>query len=130
MFIENTKAFKAKEMIQAQSAQIAATVAEACRTVPELHTPKEASVEAKIRKLVVGVCDAKVEVARVQFDLNMKIIKLELKSQTSTPQKVRDQYNIIVKDGVAMVDVIVVDWTMLFEQTMEVVTTLQEDLNL
>lgn len=37
-------------------------------------------VDAKIRKLVVGVCDAKTEVAKVQFELNLKITKLELKS--------------------------------------------------
>jgi len=35
--------------------------------MPELHIPEEASLEAKIKKLVAGVCDAKAEMARVQF---------------------------------------------------------------
>jgi len=42
-----------------------AAVAEACRKVPELHIPEEAPLEAKIRKLFVGMWDAKEEVARV-----------------------------------------------------------------
>lgn len=47
----------------------------------------------------------------------MKIIELEVKSQ----------HEASVKDGVATVDVVVVDRTTFFEQAMEVVTTLQED---
>ena len=65
MFTKKMKALKAKEMIQAQSTQLAAAVAEACRTVPELHIPDEAPLEAKIQKLDVGICDAKAEVDRV-----------------------------------------------------------------
>lgn len=80
MFAKKTKALKAKETIQAQSAQLAAMATEAWRTVSKLHIPKEAPLEAKIRKLVVSIRDAKVEVVRVQFELNMKITELELKS--------------------------------------------------
>ena len=69
MFAEKTEALKVKETIQAQSAQLAVGVEKACRTVPELHIPEEAPLEAKIRKLVVGIHDAKAEVARVQFEL-------------------------------------------------------------
>lgn len=60
----------------------------------------------------------------------MKVTELELKSQPSTPPEVREQREAAVKDGVAMVDVVVGDCTVLFEQTMEVVMTLQEDPNL
>lgn len=38
---------------------------EAFRTVLELHTPKEAPLEAKIRKLAASIRNAKVEVVRV-----------------------------------------------------------------
>ena len=51
-------------------------VAEACWTVPEFHIPEEASLEAKIRKLVSGMHDAKAKMAGVQFELNMKITEL------------------------------------------------------
>jgi len=84
MFTKKTEALKEKEMIKAQSAQLAATMAETCRIVSELHIPKEALLEAKIRKFSMGVRDANEEVARVQFQLNMKITELELKSQHST----------------------------------------------
>jgi len=82
------------------------------------------SLEAKIKKLVAGVHDAKIEVARFQFELNLKIIELEFKSHPMTPLEVREHREAIVKDGLATVDAAVVDYTTLFEQAMEVVMTL------
>lgn len=117
-------------MIQAQSAQLVVAVVEACRTMPKFYIPKEVPLEAKIKKLVVGVHDAKVEVAKVQFELNIKIKEVELKSQLSTPPEIRAHRKAAIKDGVSTVDATVVDCTKLFEQAMEVVTTLQEDPNL
>jgi len=40
-------------------------VVEARRTVPELHILEEAPLEEKIKKLVVGVHNAKTKVAKV-----------------------------------------------------------------
>lgn len=105
-------------------------VVEACKIVPELHILEEAPLGAKIKKLVVSVYDAKTEVAKVQFALNLKITELELKLQPSTSLEVREHREAIVKDGVAAVDATVVDCTALFDQSMEVVTTMQEDPNL
>jgi len=48
-------------------------VAKACKIVLELHIPEDTQLEAKIRKLATGIREAKTEVARVQFELNMKI---------------------------------------------------------
>lgn len=79
-------------------------------------------MEAKIKKLVASVRDTKTEVAKVQFELNLKITEFELKSQPSTPPEVREQHKAAVKDGVTAVDAVVVDCTVLFEQSMEVVT--------
>lgn len=59
--------------------------------------------------------------------MNLKIIELELKSQPSTLLEVREQREAAIKDGVATVDTAMVDFTVLFEQAMEVVMTLQED---
>jgi len=39
-------------------------VVEACKIVLELHIPEEAPLEAKIRKLAAGVCDARTEMAK------------------------------------------------------------------
>lgn len=47
-------------------------------------------MEAKIRKLATGVHEMKTKVAKVQFELNLKIIELDLNSQPSTPPKVRE----------------------------------------
>lgn len=107
-----------------------AVVAEACRTVSELHIPEEASVEAKIRKLAVGVCKAKTKLAKVQFELNLKITELQLKAQPSTPLKFREKREAAVKDAFATVDVSVTDCIALFEQSLEILTSLQEDPNL
>lgn len=93
----------------------------------ELHIPEEALLEAKIQKLAVVIREVKEEVARVQFELNTKIIELVLKLQPSTSPKVREQCSAAVKEGIAIVDVAVVDCTNLFEHAMDVVTTLQED---
>ena len=68
-----------------------------------------------IYKLIAGVCDAKVEVARVQFELNMKITELELKAQPLNLPEVREKCNPAVKEGIATVDAAVVDCTTLFE---------------
>lgn len=59
------EALNAKETIQVQSAQVVDVVAEACRTVRELHVPEEALFEAKIRKLATGIRDAKAKMDRV-----------------------------------------------------------------
>lgn len=65
-------------------------VAKACRTVLELHIPEEVPVEAKIQKLVAGVCDVQNEMSKIQFELNLKIIELEFRAQPSTPPEVRE----------------------------------------
>jgi len=53
---------------------------EASKIVPELHIFEEAMLEAKIWKLAASIRDAKAEVETIQFELNMKIMELELKS--------------------------------------------------
>lgn len=71
-------------------------------------------MEEKIRKLATGMRDAKTEVAKVQFLLNLKIIELELISHPSAPPKVREQCEAAMKNEVTIVDAVVVDYTILF----------------
>lgn len=40
-------------------------VAEECRTVPELDTLEDVPVDVRIRKLTAGVCEARIELAKV-----------------------------------------------------------------
>lgn len=109
MFVEKSKVLEAQKKFQAWNAQLVAMVAEAWKIVLEMHIPEEASLEAKIRKLAVGVCNNKIEVFKVLFELNLKIIELELKSQPSTPWEVKEQREATMKDGVVTVDAMVVD---------------------
>lgn len=83
--------------------------------MPELHISEDAQPEAKIKKLAASVCEAKVEVGRVQFELNMKIIKLQLKLQPTTPSEVWEQCEATIKEGMTTLDAIVIDCTTLFE---------------
>lgn len=59
MFIEKTIVLEAWKKVQAQKEHIATMVAKACKTIRKMHIPKEASVDAKIRKLAAGVHEKK-----------------------------------------------------------------------
>jgi len=107
----------------------AKVVPEACRSVPELGIPEDEPMDVRIRKLTAGVHEARTELEKVQFELNLKIVELELKAQPSTLPEVREQRDTTVKDIVVVVDSAVKDCTALFEQSLEVVTILQEDPN-
>jgi len=72
-------------------------------------------LEANIQKIVVGVYDAEAEVASVQFELNMNIMELELKSQPCTLPEVREQREATTKEWIAIVDGVVVNFMGLFE---------------
>lgn len=130
MFIEKKQALKQKKEIQAHSSPLESAVVEACKTVPELHILDDAQLEAKIRKLATDVREAKEKVRRVTFEFNLKIAKLQLKLQPTTPLEVQEQHRVEIKEGMATLDATVTDCVALFEQSMELVTNLQEDLNL
>lgn len=46
-------------------------VREACQMVPELAIPEEAKADEHVYKLAIGVCDARIELAKVQLELNL-----------------------------------------------------------
>lgn len=58
LFIEKTQDLKEKEALQAHSSHMESVVVEACKLVPKLHIPKEAQLEAKVRKLAASMCDS------------------------------------------------------------------------
>lgn len=68
--------------------------------------------------------------ARVQLELNLQIVELQLKAQPSTPPEVREQRANTITVAIAKVNNVVTDNTKLFEQLFEVLTTLQEDPNI
>jgi len=44
--------------------------------VPELAIPEEEPIKVCVHKLSMGVCDAHIEIVRVQLELNLQIIEL------------------------------------------------------
>lgn len=129
MFVKKSSMFDLLKVTK-NNEHIIAMVVEACWTVPELNIIEDALVDARLRKLVAGVHKAWIELAKVQFELNLKIIELELRAQTSSPPEVREQCETIVKDAIIAVDTAVKDCTTLIEKVLKVVTSLQEDLEL
>lgn len=113
-----------------QNKQIVQVVEEAFQMVPELAIQVEEPVEACVRKLATGVCDARAEMARVQLELNLQLTKLQLRAQLSTLSKVREQHTTMVTTSIMMVDSAVINYMKLFEQSFEVLTTLQENPNI
>ena len=67
MFVEKTQALKEKEELRAHSSSLESTVVKACKTVPELHIPEDAQLEAKIKKLVTGVREARTKVGQINL---------------------------------------------------------------
>jgi len=98
--------------------------------VPELAILKEKLVQVPIHKLAIGVCDTRTEMVKVQLELNLQIIELQLKAQPSTLLEVKEQRVTIITKAVAVVDSVIADCTQLFEQLFEVLTSLHEDPNI
>ena len=93
--------------------------------VLELAIPKGELVELHVCKLSTGVRDAHTQLAKVQLELNLQIADLQLKTQPSTPPEVKEQRTTTVTEAIAAIDSVVVDYTQLFEQSFEVLTSLQ-----
>jgi len=81
----------------------------------------------RVRKLVAGVCDTHTKLEKVKLELNLKIIELQLKAQPSTPPEIKEQHESTVRYTITAVDSTIKDCTIVFEQSLEVVTSLQED---
>lgn len=84
-------------------------------------------MEARVRKLATGVHDTRAEMARVQLELNLQIAELQLKAQPSTSPEVREQRITAVTTMIVEIDSEVAHCMQLFEQSFEVLATLQED---
>jgi len=61
------------------------------------------------------------------LELNLKIVELQLKALPSTLLEIREQCESTMKYVIVVIDNAVKDCTSLFKQSLEVVTSLQED---
>lgn len=64
-----------------QNKQIVQVLEEAFQMVSELAIQVEEPMEVCVRKLATGVSDTRVEMGRVQLELNLQITEPQLKTQ-------------------------------------------------
>jgi len=81
--------------------------------VLELAIHEEEPVKVCVRKLAIGVRSARTKIPRVQLELNLQIIELQLKAYPSTLPKVKEQHATIVTEEIVAVDSAVVDYNKL-----------------
>lgn len=98
--------------------------------VPELAIQVEEPVEVCVQKLVARVYEVKEEMAMVLLKLNLQIDELQLKAQPSTLPEVKEQHTSTITTTIAKVNSATTDYTNLFEESFEVISTLQEDSNI
>lgn len=129
IFKDKSQALKEKEEIKTWSQQLEATIAQAYSELPELKILEATSME-NIQKLTCVVKESKDVIAKFQFELQLQIPQLELKLQPMTPPKVREKRRATIKEGTETLEDAVKGCTEMFEQAMELWTSLQEDPNL
>ena len=73
-----------------QNQQLVQVIGNACRSVPELAILENIPTEARIHRLVVGVREVREKMIKVQLEMDLQIIELQLNMQLSTPLEVRE----------------------------------------
>ena len=74
--------------------------------------------------------ELKEEISKVRFELQLQISELQLKLQPTTPPKVREQCEATIKANMNTLEDAIKGCSQLFEKTMEMWTSLQEDPHL
>jgi len=68
----------------------------ACKSIPKLNIPKDATAITKIRELVATFHASKDEISKVTFNFQMKTLELELKLQPTTPPEVQEKHKAMI----------------------------------
>lgn len=63
---------------------------EACLMVLELDILKDADADEQAQKLATRVHDTRIELDKVQLELNLQIAEFQLKTQPSTPLELKE----------------------------------------
>ena len=100
------------------------------RSILELAIPADLPVEVQIHTLETIVREDREETTKIQLELNLQIIELQLKVQPSTPPEVREQLVGAITTRLEGMGGLVWDCTSMLEEALEVITTLQEDPNI
>jgi len=99
-------------------------VEEACHCVLELEIVTDLPVGLRIHRLASGFREAKEEATRIQLDLNLQNSEIQLKAQSSTPSKVREQCASAIQKGLEEIRQVVQNCTPMLEESFMVLTSL------
>lgn len=98
--------------------------------VPKLAILKDVESDEQVQKIATRVCNALIELDKIQLELSLQIADFQLKAHPSTPPEVKEKQATTITNMIAMVYGAVENFTWLFEQFFEVLASLQEDPNL
>jgi len=98
-----------------------------CSKVPKLAMPAELPIAEKIHHMATGFHTAQEEAAKAQWELNLQIAEVRLTAQPTTPPEVREQCRRAIQAGLEVIERTVHDCMGLLDQSLIMVTSLQED---
>lgn len=116
-----------RDDLVAQNQGLEQAIGEACRSILELVVPTTLLTMEKIHQLATGVCKAQEEATKVHLELNLKITKLQLKVQPSTPLEFIEKCHHTIHLGLEAIEDAIQDCTGLLDQLLFTLNSLQED---
>jgi len=87
----------------AQSSGLEQVVEDSCRSVPELAVLTKLLVAERVHILAAGVHEAWEEMTKVQLEMNLQIIKMQLKVQPSTTPEFKEQCTCTIQMGLEQI---------------------------
>lgn len=87
---------------------------EACHIVLEMDIPKAEPVEMRVQKIAMGMCNTRKKLAKIQMELNIKIIELQLKAQSSNLLEAMEHCMTTMADVIEVVASALMDCMTLF----------------
>lgn len=99
-------------------------VEQACSSIPELVVPAVLLTAEQIHRLAARVHEAKEEMMKLQLELNLQIVELQLRAQPFTPPEVREQCAHAIQTGLEEIERAVKDCTAMLDQSLFMLTSL------
>lgn len=103
------------------------TITQTYNELWDLLIQMEVASKEKLHKLAATVKESKAEVERVKFEMQIQVPDLQMKLQPTTPPEVWEQHEVAIKADMEVLEVGVKDCSQIFDNTMEMWASLQED---
>lgn len=111
----------------AHNKELEQAMAEVCSSVPQLAMPAELQATTKIHHMVARFCKAQEQAAKAHWELNLQIMELRLKAQTTTSLGVIEQRCRTLQEELEVIECAIQDCTGLLDQSLLTLILLQED---